>query len=59
MAAPKLNTFSSQVASAGSRAARKRRKPSRTAAGSWPGTSRNDTFAPASEGITVFEPGPL
>ena len=32
--------------------------PPRRAAGSWPGTRRNDTLAPASAAITVLLPGP-
>ncbi len=53
------NTVTSTRASAGVRSATKRLKPSAMAAGSCPGTRRNETLAEASAAITVLAPAPV
>ena len=59
MAGAVLKTFRSILASAGVRSARKRRSPLTTAAGSWSGTRRKESLAPALEAITVLLPAPM
>ena len=53
------NFSNATVAPGGSRSFTKLWNPAYTASGSCLPTSRNDTFADASDAITVFAPGPV